>query len=63
MCGPSVPAGSAESDPRFDGSPAREPERVTGPRRKPDTMLWTILVVVIIVLAVIGLFTVVRGRA
>jgi hypothetical protein len=32
-------------------------------RRKPDTMLLTILVVVIIVLAVIGLFTVVRGRA
>jgi hypothetical protein len=43
--------------------PPGEPERVTGPRRKPDTMLWTILVVVIIVLAVIGLVTVVRGRA
>ncbi len=31
------------------------------PRRHP--MLWTILVIIVIVLAVIGFFTVVRGRA
>jgi hypothetical protein len=32
-------------------------------RGKPDTMLWTILVIIVIILAVIGFFTVVRGRA
>ncbi len=46
----------------FDGSANGKPES-DHPYVKEFPVLWTILVVIVIVLAVIGLFTVMRGRA
>jgi hypothetical protein len=43
--------------------PRRAPPRPDQPPRKAGSMLWTILVIVVIILAVVGFFTLVRGRA
>ncbi len=65
------PAGTQGVRPRV--GPARRPRPTVSrpprgvisaiPSEGAGPMLWTILVIVIIILAVIGLFTVVRGRA
>ena len=45
-----------EADRRGEGERA-------DPRCEETRMLWTILVVIVIILAVIGFFSVIRGRA